>query len=135
MRTWLLGLVVTVTGMLLAPPAMAVPVGAGVSGQCYDAASNGGGDEVRVGTDTSDPVGSLAVHMLTVTGAVAGIAQFAMGLVATLGMGDACTNADTLDYVEADANVGGTGAQACYDGDVRTDGGCPHSPAGPGAPG
>jgi hypothetical protein len=123
------------------PLGAAAVVDVGASGQCYDAASNGGGDQVRVRTDTNSPIQSLSIRLLTVTGAVAGIAQFAMGVVAialTLDPlhGDACPNRDTLDYIEADATVGGVAsAQACYDGNVRTDGGCPHSPAGPGAPG
>lgn len=119
---------VLVLGLLLASPAGAVPIGAGASGQCYDTESNGGGDEVRVALDTDSP-GSARVVVLSGTGAAMGLAELATA------PGTTCTNGDTLDYLEVDARAGDTFVQACYDGTVRADGGCPLSPAGPGLPG
>lgn len=132
MRTlWSLGLVLAMAWV--APTTAADTVGAGASGQCYDREGNGGQDEVRVVVNTDGPP-NPSVTLLSGTGAAAALAEFAAGAVESGGAGG-CSNADTLDYVEADANVGAASAQVCYDGTARVDGACPRSPPGPGAPG
>ncbi|HEV8360117.1 MAG TPA: hypothetical protein VGR28_06655 [Candidatus Thermoplasmatota archaeon] len=119
----------------LAPGGSATVVTAGASGQCFDTAGNGGSDWTRVTVDSDDP-DVATVQPLTVTGALGAASQFGMGNVATPGsLGGACTNADTLDYVEADAGVDATTVQVCYQGTIVTDGSCPTVPPGPGGPG
>lgn len=130
MRTLWLG-VALVTGCAFAgAPAAADVVEAGLSGQCYAAAGNGGHDEGRVRIDSSDPAGAT-VKPLGGTGAVAGLAQFAQGTAASGDPADSCDGRN-LNYIEADARAGAAAAQVCYNGAVVTDGSCPHSPAGPG---
>ena len=131
---------------LAAAPAQATTVTAGLSGQCYDGPGHGGQDSLRATVDSSNTGAPLSVQVLTVTGAVAALAQFAAGTAANPPPADACANADTLDYLEADAAVDAMGVQVCYIGNeasapvvVNPDGPahnpCPTTPSGPGGPG
>lgn len=115
-------------GLLLGASAAALPVEVGASGQCYDDAGNGGQDEARVALDSDDPAGAQ-VTVLSGTGAASALAELATSEA------QHCENDDTLDYLEVHARAGDDMVQACYDGAVLTDGSCPTSPAGPGAPG
>lgn len=124
----MLGKVLLGAVLLLAASAAAVPLEAGASGQCYDDAGDGGQDEARVAVDSDDPAGAQ-VTLLTGTGTAAAVAELATS------PNQHCENDDTLDYLEVHARAGDAFAQACYDGAVRIDGGCPTSPAGPGVPG
>lgn len=113
-------------GLLLAAPALAVPVEVGASGQCWDAAGNGGADEARVAVESDDPTGATVV-LPSGTGAAAAVVEFLEG-VPTM---TACPNRATYDYIEADARIGDTAAQVCYgQGVLHTDGSCPQSPSG-----
>lgn len=111
---------------LAAPLAGATAVSAGVSGQCYGANGAGGNEDwTRVTIDTAGAT-LINVHVLTVTGAVGALQQFATGTVGTPGeppnVGNACGNehAGHPDYLEADVVADGTFVQVCYDGESAT---------------
>jgi hypothetical protein len=138
----ILGAAVAAALVLVANPATASVVTAGASGQCFGAEGQGGQDATRITLDTEarDPVSIL---LLSVTGAVGALQQFAAGTIASPPPADACANEGALDYLEADAAVDGTGAQVCYVGNeapepvvVNADGPagnpCPTYPTGPG---
>jgi hypothetical protein len=109
-----------------AVPAVAETVTVGASGQCYDAAGNGGHDEARVSLDTAEPT-AAALLVPSGTGAAAALVEFSEGLATR----SSCPNPATFDYLEVDAAVGATGAQVCYgQGTLRTDGSCPRTPSG-----
>lgn len=131
--------------LAFACPATASPVEVGASGQCYDAAGNGGEDAVRVGTDTTNVAGASA-SAPSGTGAAAALAQ-AAGYYA---MGPGCSDAAgfrSADYIEGHARVGDTFVQLCYDDRANgplpdpanvglrafhVDGSCPTSTGAPG---
>ncbi|HEV8361085.1 MAG TPA: hypothetical protein VGR28_11580 [Candidatus Thermoplasmatota archaeon] len=139
MRAALLLLLATLATAL---PASATIVEVGASGQCYDAAGNGGEDALGVAADTNDPAGATVV-LPTLTGAVAALDQaLSYYTEDSAGCNDAATRRSP-DYIEAHARVDATFVQVCYDdratnvpdplnldpGAVHTDGTCPTTPA------
>lgn len=114
---------VALLAVCLAPAALAVPIG--VSGQCYDDPQNGGQD--ALGLDTDDPTD---VTLLTGTGAAAALVALSSDQHCnhpdSCGA-SGCSGDERKDYLEAHAGP----TQACYDGTVRADGGCPTAPNGP----
>lgn len=146
MKTQLFAGLLLALSTLVAVPATTADtlVGAGASGQCYNAdASQGGEDEVRVAVNDDGSVQSNTdLQPLPGQGGITdALVMFVMGTIESGGQtGKACKRADCqddpnvcprLDYVEADATVAGTFQQVCYRGQVSVANDCPTSPNGP----
>lgn len=123
MREYLLAVAVALSMTVFAPAAVADDV-AGASGQCFDDNGDGGSahlavtDEPGVSmsglTDVSqdDPTPSAADAVIALTNDNGEPAD-----------GNGCTSEDADQKDNLEVHVAGN--QVCYDGEVRTDGGCP----------
>lgn len=124
----------------------------GLSGQCYDAAAeNGGEDEARVYTDGNvvllpGTVDNTDPSNPTKGGAVPALVLFVSeGAMDGGQTGNACKRYDCqsqdqcdgrpvrYDYLEVSATIGAVDVQVCYNSAVETTGNCPRSPTGEGA--
>ena len=132
---------------IVTPTALAQGVGAGLSGQCYNEdASQGGGDELRFGTQ--DGVNADLAVVPGEGGITDALVMFATGSIEDGGnTGSACDRYDCFfeqeiceefeqnqryDYLEADVTVDNIFIQVCYRGSVSLANDCSVHPTGPG---
>lgn len=121
---------IIVTAIAVSLLAWTVPTAAaddvvGASGQCFDGDGSGGGGHLAV----TDEPGAEEKGLTDVSGddPTSSAADGVLALVDDDGNpeeGEGCTSEDEdqQDYLEVHA----AGQQVCYDGEVRTDGECPH---------